>query len=221
MSPGKKSKFEIDFDSFDYPEQDSVYERIESIINMLHDDEAIEENNLKHEVKLNWAKDNIKIGSLVKTTCPYMMNIFDNRDNTAKSYVSHWQEPIPAGSQILFLGFELIRVRRNSLGEKIKVPSYEVRHSWMIEDRICYCNIHPMHFDLTQMGTGVTWEEALRRKLEKSGKILDQRHKGEPLPYKGSPKPYVLVGPDYDKLVNFWAGAKLGNPVRVDAFIAK
>lgn len=212
-----KKKYNIKLPSLDDAEKNEAYDRIEKLMNLLHDDEAQEENRLKHEVALEWAMENIRVGSLVKSTVSYMMNVCDNADVEAKAYISHGMERFSPGTKMMFLGFELVHVRRGQSGSLKKVPTYELRHSWMIGDKVYYCDIHPMYFELMQLGTGEIWGDAFERLKEESMTLIEQRHG----PWTEDSAPFYATHPEYESMVSLWSITDIDNPVRIDAFTNK
>jgi len=194
--------------------ENKIYSKIENFINMMFDDEAQHDLMVKHKNRASWAMDNIRVGSLLTTNCSYLLNLFNNKAD-GKPFVSSWMETLPKSSQIMSLGYQLIQIHRSNVGEPLSEPTYEIRHKWLINDKTLLCNIHPMNFEVSQMGAGDVWHESLQKEHNRATQLLNKKYKiddEEKITCK-------LLLPQLETLVNFWSGAMAGNPVRVDAFV--
>lgn len=191
-----------------------LLKRIEELVNKLHDDEGHKKLQDYAEDSLMWAWNNITVGSLVESNCVYLVNLFVNKptEEGVRAFVGEEAIRYHAGTQALFLGFDLIRVWRSNIGEPLEVPTFEMRHKWMINDKILLVDIHPMHFSLSKKGTGKTWGEAFEAFWVETIKKLDDEH---------GDSQHTLRQPRYESMVNFWSGAMADNPVRIDAFLSE
>lgn len=200
-----------------------VLRRIRNLVSTLHNDEKQKKVKDEAREKLDQALSNIRIGSLVQTNCDLLINIFlpdvakQNASNGIpnNSYTISMSQSIDRflkNNTMMFMGFKLISGDIDlDTGEHGK-SRYQIKHVWIVNNKVLYADIHPMHFKLVKQGTGQLWEEARDQIISETMKKVRK--------LKKNGKEAQLTIKDYEDMVNFWAGDHTGNPARIDAILA-
>lgn len=199
---------------------DEVTSKVENIVKMIHNENQVSSIKNKAREKLDWTKSNIRVGAIVTTNTKFHVNVYETnfpleeRKYRITKNVRFFG--LEKKSNMMFLGFDYFKYNLDPDMIRLMVDNnlkdvIQIKHKWIIDGKIYLTDFHPEYFDLQQNGSGDTWADDLKNKIDEVNCQIKN------LPHLSLSALYLTH--EYDYLIDYFTSPGISNPIVVDAYV--